>query len=346
MIVPLIFKVDENLLDNICTVLRDVTFKKALIISGTNISRNYAYTISKKIIGSKLIHSLDNSLSTVTTVKKIIEQESYDLVISVGGGKIADLGKRISYESEIPNIIFPTLISNDGLVSPISVLKDSNNKTNSMKGSMPIGVIIDLNIIMNSPNEYLLSAACDLISNISATEDWILSQAKSDEKINDFSFLLARGSANSLLLMGNNFDITNKSTVRQIILSQINSGIAMSFSGNSRPCSGAEHIISHAIDFLSFSKHLHGIQVAILSLFTLFLHRKENSLIYNYINLLNIPLYLDILENKEIALKIFKTSREMRPGRVTILDNYTDTELYLKHNEFIISTKSKHGQRI
>jgi glycerol dehydrogenase-like iron-containing ADH family enzyme len=52
--------------------------------------------------------------------------------------------------------------------------------------------------------------------------------------------------------MGNNFDIINKPAFRQIILSQINSGIAMSFSGNSRPFSGAECIISHAVDFLSF----------------------------------------------------------------------------------------------
>jgi glycerol-1-phosphate dehydrogenase [NAD(P)+] len=346
MILPLIFKVDENLLDNIHLVLRDVTFKKAVIISGTNISRNYGNIISKKIIGSKLFHSLDNSLLNVAKINKIIELESFDLIISVGGGKIADLGKRISYESKIPNIIFPTLISNDGLVSPIAVLKDVNNKTNSIKGSMPIGVIIDLDIIMNSPKEYLLSAACDLISNISATEDWIFSQANGNEKINDFSFLLARGSANSLLLMGNNLDMTNKSTIRQLILSQINSGIAMSFSGNSRPCSGAEHIISHALDFLKLSKHLHGTQVAILSLFTLFLHGKENNLIYNYINLLNIPYYLDIFKNKEIAIKIFKTSRKMRPGRNTILDIYTDIELYLKHNEYIESVKLKNGQRI
>lgn len=98
--------------------------------------------------------------------------------------------------------------------------------------------------------------------------------------------------------------------------------------------------------FFEFSKHLHGIQVVILSLFTLFLHGKENNLIYNYNNLLNIPFYLNILENKEIAIKIFKTPGEMRSGRVTILDNYTYIKIYLKYKEFITSTKLKYGQRI
>jgi len=52
--------------------------------------------------------------------------------------------------------------------------------------------------------------------------------------------------------MGNNFDIINKYAFSQIIFSQINSGIAISFSGDSILFSGTEHIISHAVDFLSF----------------------------------------------------------------------------------------------
>ena len=45
------------------------------------------------------------------------------------------------------------------------------------------------------------------------------------------------------------------------------SGLAMGFSGDSSPCSGSEHLISHAIDYMQISNSLHGEQVAVATLF-------------------------------------------------------------------------------
>ena len=40
------------------------------------------------------------------------------------------------------------------------------------------------------------------------------------------------------------------------------SGVAMEIAGTSRPCSGAEHLISHALDSILEKPKLHGLQVA------------------------------------------------------------------------------------
>ncbi len=40
-------------------------------------------------------------------------------------------------------------------------------------------------------------------------------------------------------------------------------GISTVISGNSAPISGSEHLISHALDQISESPHMHGIQVGI-----------------------------------------------------------------------------------
>ncbi len=41
----------------------------------------------------------------------------------------------------------------------------------------------------------------------------------------------------------------------------------MGLAGNSRPCSGSEHVISHAIDYLHVGQGLHGEQVALGALY-------------------------------------------------------------------------------
>jgi glycerol-1-phosphate dehydrogenase [NAD(P)+] len=40
-------------------------------------------------------------------------------------------------------------------------------------------------------------------------------------------------------------------------------GVAMEVCGSSRPASGSEHLISHALDFLSAEPRLHGLQVGV-----------------------------------------------------------------------------------
>jgi glycerol-1-phosphate dehydrogenase [NAD(P)+] len=53
-------------------------------------------------------------------------------------------------------------------------------------------------------------------------------------------------------------------------------GIAMEISGSSRPASGSEHLISHALDALSKRPRLHGLQVGVASYLVSIL-QKENT---------------------------------------------------------------------
>ena len=113
----------------------------------------------------------------------------------------------------------------------------------------------------------------------------------------------------------------------------------MSLAGSSRPCSGSEHLLSHAIDFLNLSKDvLHGIQVASISLFILFLQDKLSDEYLNYAKTTGIPLlFASLLKNaqKETIKIIFIKSKEMRPGRYTILDTVTLSDFHDMYFEFV-----------
>jgi glycerol-1-phosphate dehydrogenase [NAD(P)+] len=55
------------------------------------------------------------------------------------------------------------------------------------------------------------------------------------------------------------------------------SGIAMEVAGSSRPASGSEHLISHALDFVCAKPKLHGVQVAIASYLCALLQNNPNA---------------------------------------------------------------------
>jgi glycerol-1-phosphate dehydrogenase [NAD(P)+] len=321
---PIIFQVDENIIDHIQEFLgrNKFIFAKVLVVSGKSHSRELAAQLLAGTHWESYVVQ-DNTFEEVDRLKSYAETRRYDLIVAIGGGKVLDTVKRVSYLSNINHLSVPTIISNDGLISPIAVLKNYKGKTESIPGMMPMGVVIDLTIIMNSPINYIRAASGDILSNISATNDWILAYKMERDSINDIGFHLSRSAAHALLYF-NDINLYSKPFLRMVIQGQINSGIAMSLAGTSRPCSGSEHLISHALTSMGLVDHvLHGIQVASISLFTLYLQGKLQDIHLNYAMATEIPLdFTSFLAHPEAAdlRKIYYLSREMRPGRYTVLD--------------------------
>lgn len=330
---PIIFQVDEGIVLKVSEFLKrnKLSFTKVLVVSGSTFSKKIADKIADKNNWETYVLK-DNTFAELEKLRQFAEQKNLDLIVGVGGGKIIDSVKRVSYLTNINLFSVPTIISNDGLISPIAVIKNKSGKTESIPALMPMGVLIDLNIIKTSPIEFIRAAAGDILSNISATNDWILAFKKGTTNMNDIAFHLSKSAANALVHF-NNINLQSKPFLRLVVQGQINSGIAMALAGTSRPCSGSEHLISHAIDFLKLSKTLHGTQVASISLFTLFLQGKLDQKYLHYAEQTGIPLdFMKTIEGASPMLleKILETAYGMRPGRYTILNKHTTSELLQK----------------
>jgi len=330
---PIIFQVDENIIADIREFLErnKFIFGKVLVVSGKSHSKLLADQVIADT-GWEGYVIAENSFEEVDKLKKYAEEDRYDLIVAIGGGKVLDTVKRVGYLTNINHLSVPTIISNDGLISPIAVLKNYKGKTESIPGMMPMGVVIDLEIIRKSPINYIRAASGDILSNISATNDWVLAYKKRKDSINDIGFHLSRSAAHALLYF-NDINLYSKPFLRMVIQGQINSGIAMSLAGTSRPCSGSEHLISHAMNTLGMADQvLHGIQVASISLFTLFLQNKLLNIHIHYAAATEIPLdFTTLLERSSLTdLKmIYHLSKEMRPGRYTVLDE-VDEETFIR----------------
>lgn len=335
---PTIFQVNEDIIDKIPYFLKQCSrpFKKILIVSGSTRSHEYAEVVVNSINSESFI-VYRNDMNTVEDLKELCLSKNVDLLIGVGGGSILDMVKRVSLLIDIESLLVPTTISNDGLVSPISVIKDATDQTLSLPGKTPFGVVVDINVVRKAPTKFLQAAAGDILSNISATNDWVLSSVNTGERINDLAYLLSRSAA-SALIHHESKDINNRNFLKQVVYCQINSGLAMALAGTSRPCSGSEHLISHAIDSQNLSENtLHGYQVGSISIFCLYLQRKLDAKLINYAQELNIPLAFHRLDEKinEHLSMIYETSFKMRPGRFTVLDTCKGRKFEDLYSEFL-----------
>jgi len=192
-------------------------------------------------------------------------------VVGVGGGKALDTAKYIAFLSRLPYYAVPTSLSNDGFCSPQSSLTVRGQRR-SLPATLPRGVIIDTAVCRDAPRLLTLSGVGDLVAKFTAVRDWKLAFRETGEAVDDFAALLSDGSIHSF----RSHPKLDLEGIRLLATGLMLNGIAMEVAGSSRPASGSEHLISHALDALSTRPRLHGLQVGVASYLTSLL-QKENS---------------------------------------------------------------------
>ena len=103
------------------------------------------------------------------------------------------------------------------------------------------------------------SGVGDLVAKITAVRDWKLAFHACGTPVDDFSALLS--DATVFQFMGRPIrDLEGEKLLGDALMLN---GIAMEVCGSSRPASGSEHLISHALDAMSIRPRLHGLQVGV-----------------------------------------------------------------------------------
>jgi glycerol-1-phosphate dehydrogenase [NAD(P)+] len=173
---------------------------------------------------------------------------SAEAVVGFGGGKALDVAKYIAFLSRLPYLSVPTSLSNDGFCSPQSSLTVQERRR-TMASSMPFGVILDTAVCSRAPESLWHSGVGDLVSKFTAIMDWKMAFHATGAHFDDFAALLSDASVYQL--MGRpDCDIEG---IRLLGTALLLNGISMSICGSSRPASGSEHLISHALDSISKS---------------------------------------------------------------------------------------------
>lgn len=93
-------------------------------------------------------------------------EHTLDAVVAIGGGKVVDAGKCVAARLGIEVIILPSLASNDGPCSALSVIYDNNGSVESAEvfNVNPRVVMVDTEVIARAPVRYLVAGIGDALA--------------------------------------------------------------------------------------------------------------------------------------------------------------------------------------
>ena len=302
--------------------------KKISLVSGTNVQKVLRKKIEKSLKLKKIQYiwhtSKDNQIESLSQIQKDVKKDNSNLIVGVGGGRSVDTAKMISYNLGKPFVSLPTAASHDGMASPFVSIK--SEKPHSIVASAPMGVFVDIDVIKKAPSRLLASGCGDLIANIIAVKDWQLGHKKKKEYYGRYAADLAMMSAR--IVMENSSDFAKKGLdARVIVEGLISAGVASCIAGSSRPCSGAEHLFSHALDQISPGIGLHGEKCGIGAIMMAKLHELDWKKIVKTLKDVGAPTSAKQIGLKpEAIVKALTIAQELRPERYTILKEIKMTE--------------------
>jgi glycerol-1-phosphate dehydrogenase [NAD(P)+] len=202
--------------------------------------------------------------ATAVQLGERLRAGAYEAVAGIGGGKVIDITKFAAHMAGIPMVAVATNLAHDGIASPVSSLEHESGK-GSYGVAMPVAVVVDLDRVRQAPDPMGRAGIGDVISNLSAVADWELAAADTGEYVDGLAAAMARSAAHAVLNQPGGAGDDEFLTVLAEAL--ILSGLAMSVAGSSRPCSGGDHEIMHAIDQLYPGTASHGELAGVGALF-------------------------------------------------------------------------------
>jgi glycerol-1-phosphate dehydrogenase [NAD(P)+] len=241
------------------------------------------------------------------------------VLIGVGGGTKIDIAKLSASRQGIPFISVPTTLSHDGIASPLASVKGLD-KPYSIMAQAPLAIIADTDVIAQAPWRSVISGCGDSIAKFTAVKDWHLAYTEKYEYYGEYAASLALMSAKLVMQNAKLMQPGNDEGLRVLLEALISCGVAMSIAGSSRPCSGAEHLFSHALDMISGNHAMHGEQCGVGSILTAYLHGTDWKRIRNTLKQIGAPTTANGLGVKdEQVIEALAMAATIRPERHTIL---------------------------
>lgn len=190
-----------------------------------------------------------------------IKSSAADVVVTIGGGTITDIGKVASFRSGgLPIVVIQTAASVDGFTDNVSVvLREGVKRT--IPSRWPTVVLADTTTISGAPRRMNTAGLGELVSLFTAPLDW---QLAAELGLDDSFHRTPR----DLLLgfvgdprdwaagLGEGERVPITRLTEMLAIRGIGTGIA----GSTACLSGVEHVVSHMLDMYAGA---HGLQVGL-----------------------------------------------------------------------------------
>ncbi len=206
------------------------------------------------------VHPLVPDEKTVGRLFIELDKE-ISLIVAVGSGTLNDLARIASDRMGIPYIIVGTAPSMDGYASVVSPLIVGSYK-HTYNGVYPFAIIGDTDIMKDAPMHMLQAGFGDILGKITALCDWELSRRINGEYYCETIASLVKTALNKCIESIDGIKSRDRDAVGYVMEALVLSGITIGLAGDSRPASGAEHMIAHYWESMAIARGeehpLHG----------------------------------------------------------------------------------------
>ena len=294
--------------------------RKVSLVSGDKVRKITDKKISSSLTDSGIKYvwhrSTSNDVASANRTLSEINKDKSDLIIGIGGGRSVDIAKMIAYNLKKSFVSIPTSASHDGIASPFVSIR--GDKPYSIIATAPLGVFVDIAILKKAPRRLLASGCGDLMAKVTAVRDWELARDNVGEYFGTYAANLASMSAK--IVIDNSKDFRKNPDVRMIVEALISSGVAACIAGSSRPCSGAEHLFSHAVDHLKPGVGLHGEKCGIGAILIAKMQGQDWKKIIQMLKNVGAPTTAkEIGLEPDVLAQALTIAQSLRPERYTIL---------------------------
>jgi glycerol-1-phosphate dehydrogenase [NAD(P)+] len=318
----------KGAVEELGSTIRELGAKQVIVLTSKTPLRVFGERIRKNLSENKVSFKMvligeGDAFSEATRLEKNLAQRDRKpgetVVAGIGGGRVIDAGKIIAWRNSLEFISVPTVPSHDGIASPLASAP-KRRKRYSFYTVMPSVIIGDVSILATAPDKYFGAGVGDLVAKYTAVRDWRLSRSLRGEYYGEYAASLAETISERIMKCAETIASDKSEGASILIEALIHSGVLIGIAGSSRPCSGSEHLFSHALDLVAGYPALHGEQVGIGTIMMSRLHNGDWTRIRDTLSTVKAPVTareINVSEKKVVeALTIAHT---IRPERYTIL---------------------------
>ncbi len=266
-------RIASGIIHEVGAVLKENHFSNHLLLVADVNTLQAADGIIESLNDFSITYKIYNELR-VADMEQVCELEALidgrDIsVVSVGTGSLNDICRLAAARQGSKLCIVATAPSMDGFASYGAPIVANGFKA-TYAAKSPEVIIGDTHILATAPNALKSAGFGDMVAKYVGLIDWQVSTLLTGEYYCEKIAALTRTAVDELMAMADRVTENDEYTAGKIFEALLKTGIAMSFTQNSRPASGSEHIIAHLIECVELRDRIipnyHGDDIGVCTL--------------------------------------------------------------------------------
>lgn len=273
--------IDAHALERLPGIVRTLSAEgKVMVVMDTTPMLRGGADLKQQVV--KLLEGFDTQCLVLSETPLHADEKNAQIIVerlqgvgclvAVGSGTVCDLCKDASSRvlPIVPMVMVQTALSVNAFSDGVAVVL-RNGVKRTLPARYPNALLIDMQAVEEAPHDMNLAGFGDLAATWTAPVDWSLaSRLEMTNTYHKAPAEMLRTQSALLFTQGDALKKREPQSMERLAKVLTLSGLAMGVAGESSPCSGTEHIISHLLDMSAGEKPLayHGQQVSISAILT------------------------------------------------------------------------------